>query len=48
ARRAESRDDWDGLASFLARYDGALEDRGRIDYGSLQAAAVAILQDAAV
>ncbi|HSG78892.1 MAG TPA: ATP-dependent helicase, partial [Acidimicrobiia bacterium] len=48
ARRSRDRDDWDGLAAFLDRYGDALRDRGRIDYGSLQAAAVDVLADAGV
>jgi superfamily I DNA/RNA helicase/RecB family exonuclease len=41
---AFSRDDWRGLPQFLATYTKALRDLGRIDYGTLIATAVALLE----
>jgi len=43
ADRARARPDWRALPGFLARYRTELTRRRRIDYGSLQAAAVGIL-----
>ncbi len=43
---ARGRADWRGLPGFLARYRATLVERGRIDYGTLQAEAVALLDDA--
>ncbi len=43
ARRAEQRADWRGLPGFFTRYLAVLAERGRIDYGSLQAEAVRLL-----
>ncbi len=40
---AAERADWRALPSFFARYLAALEERGRIDYGTLQAQAVRLL-----
>lgn len=45
---AMDRDDWRALPGFLRRYRAALVARGRIDYGSLQVEAVALLDDPAV
>lgn len=45
---ARKRADWRGLPGFLARYRRTLIERGRIDYGSLQAEAVHLLDDPAV
>jgi superfamily I DNA/RNA helicase/RecB family exonuclease len=42
---ARERADWRGLPGFLTRYRAALVERGRIDYGTLQAEAVALLDD---
>ncbi len=44
ARRAQERSDWRGLPEFLERYQAALGERGRIDYGTLQSAAVQVLE----
>jgi superfamily I DNA/RNA helicase/RecB family exonuclease len=43
---ARQRADWRGIPSFLDRYRATLIERGRIDYGSLQTEAVALLTDA--
>lgn len=43
--RAADRDDWRALPSFFRRYLAELENSHRIDYGTLQALAVAILED---
>ncbi len=40
---ARHRADWRGLPGFYTRYQEALRARGRIDYGTLQAEAVALL-----
>ena len=48
AARAEERDDWRGLAEFIASYDAELRRRGRIDYGTLLAEAVRALEDPAM
>ena len=40
---ARDRADWRGLPGFLTRYRAVLVERGRIDYGTLQAEAVALL-----
>jgi len=45
---ARRRADWRGLPAFLSRYRGALIERNRIDYGSLQGEAVRLLDDGAV
>jgi superfamily I DNA/RNA helicase/RecB family exonuclease len=42
---AMGRADWRALPAFLGRYREALLERGRIDYGSLQAEAVRLLED---
>ncbi|MDH5373725.1 MAG: ATP-dependent helicase, partial [Acidimicrobiia bacterium] len=42
---AADRDDWRALPDFLTRYSEELSRRGRLDYGSLQAAAVDLLED---
>ena len=44
AKRAADRDDWRGLPEFVARYDAELRRIGRIDYGTLLAEAVNILE----
>ncbi|MDX1689499.1 MAG: ATP-dependent DNA helicase [Acidimicrobiia bacterium] len=44
-RRAAARDDWDGLAAFLERYEAELRTRNRIDYGTLQSTAVMLLDE---
>lgn len=41
---ADGRADWRALPDFLRRYRRALNDRGRIDYGTLQAKTVEILE----
>jgi superfamily I DNA/RNA helicase len=48
AERARERADWRALPGFLERYRAALGRRGRIDYGTVQSAAVALLDDPAV
>ena len=48
ARRAADRDDWRALPHFLIQYDAALERLHRIDYGTLQATAVALFDDPSV
>ncbi|HSL81711.1 MAG TPA: ATP-dependent helicase, partial [Thermoanaerobaculia bacterium] len=48
AARAAERPEWRALPAFLERYLQELRRRGRIDYGSLQAAAVDLLGDPAV
>ncbi|MFH1329810.1 MAG: ATP-dependent DNA helicase [Actinomycetota bacterium] len=48
AVRAQGRADWRALPGFLERYRAALADRGRIDYGTVQAAAVDLLDAPAV
>jgi len=45
---AAGRDLWRGLPAFLARYQGELRARGRVDYGTLLAEAVRLLDDPAV
>lgn len=45
---ALSRADWRGLPGFLAGYNRSLRDLGRIDYGTLIAAAVRLLESEAV
>jgi superfamily I DNA/RNA helicase/RecB family exonuclease len=45
AARARERSDWRALPRFLERYRAALADEGRIDYGTLQATAVELLDD---
>lgn len=45
ADRARERDDWRALPGFLARYRAELTAEGRIDYGTLQAVAVELLDD---
>jgi superfamily I DNA/RNA helicase/CRISPR/Cas system-associated exonuclease Cas4 (RecB family) len=42
------RSDWQGLASFLDRYDAALRRRNAVDYGTLLSEAAALLEDEAV
>jgi superfamily I DNA/RNA helicase/RecB family exonuclease len=42
---AMGRADWRGIPGFMRRYHRALVARGRIDYGTLQAEAVALLGD---
>jgi superfamily I DNA/RNA helicase len=44
ATMAAGRDDWRGMAGFLARYEAVLRDRGRVDYGTLLAEAVWALE----
>ncbi|MFQ5947563.1 MAG: ATP-dependent helicase, partial [Acidimicrobiia bacterium] len=44
-RRAADRADWRRLPAFLDRYLAALTEQGRIDYGTLQAQAVLLLDD---
>ncbi len=41
--KAADRADWRALPAFFSRYLAALEERGRIDYGTLQAQAVRLL-----
>ncbi len=48
AARAADRSQWRALPAFLHRYLDELEHRDRIDYGSLQATAVALLDDPGV
>ncbi len=48
AIRARERSDWRALPGFLERYRSALARRGRIDYGTVQAVAVELLDDPAV
>ncbi|NQV08101.1 ATP-dependent helicase [bacterium] len=48
AERATDRADWRALPAFLAKYRSRLESMSRIDYGSLQAAAVRMLGDPGV
>ncbi len=48
AVRAAARPQWRALPAFLGRYLAELRTRGRIDYGSLQAEAVDLLDDPAV
>ncbi len=43
--RAAQRTEWRALPRFLARYLEELRERGRIDYGTLQADAVGLLDD---
>ena len=43
ATLAQSRSDWSGLPEFLVRYEQALTNRNRIDYGTLLGRAVEIL-----
>ena len=45
ATRAARRDDWRRLPAFLRRYHDHLRDGHRIDYGTLQAQAVRLLND---
>ncbi|HSQ37473.1 MAG TPA: ATP-dependent DNA helicase [Acidimicrobiia bacterium] len=45
AARARERADWRALPGFLERYRAALTAEGRIDYGTLQATAVELLDD---
>ncbi len=47
-RAAAGRDMWRGLPAFLARYREELRARSRIDYGTLLAEAVRLLDDPAV
>ena len=42
---AAGRDDWAALPGFMERYRAALVEAGRIDYGTLQAEAVRLLDD---
>ncbi len=48
AVRARERSDWRALPDFLERYRRALARQGRIDYGTVQAVAVELLDDPAV
>jgi len=48
AERAAERPQWRALPAFMGRYLREMRDRGRIDYGSLQAEAVDLLADPAV
>lgn len=48
ARLAADRADWRALPHFLIEYDEALKRLNRIDYGTLQATAVALLEHDAV
>ena len=41
---AESRQDWRGLPAFIDEYDAELRELGRIDYGTLLAAAIQVLE----
>jgi len=43
--RAFDRADWRALPDFLDRYDAALREAGRIDYGTLLTEAIALLED---
>ncbi len=43
--RSQERADWRALPGFLERYRAALAAEGRIDYGTLQATAVTLLDD---
>lgn len=46
-RRLESeRDDWKGIGDFLSDYDRYLRSAGRVDYGTLLASAVEVLEGA--
>ncbi|MBN2113519.1 MAG: ATP-dependent helicase [Acidimicrobiia bacterium] len=45
AARARERADWRALPGFLERYRAALAAAGRIDYGTVQSAAVELLDD---
>ncbi len=45
---AFDRADWRGLPEFLATYHRALRDQGRVDYGTLIASAVRLLEDGVV
>ncbi len=45
AELALGRDDWRALPEFMLAYDEELRSRGRIDYGTLQATAVRLLED---
>ena len=42
---SRKRADWRGLPGFLARYRATLIERGRIDYGTLQAEAAKLIDD---
>ncbi|MCY4368133.1 MAG: ATP-dependent DNA helicase [bacterium] len=44
-RRCAERDDWRALPGFVARYDQALEQSDRIDYGTLVNRAIEVLAD---
>ncbi len=46
--RAADRADWRALPEFLRRYRRALAEKGRIDYGTLQAKTVEILENETV
>ncbi len=46
--KALDRADWRGLPEFLATYQLALRDRGRIDYGTLIATAVSLIEQGEV
>ncbi len=46
-QRASRRQDWRGLAGFIARYRRELERRDRIDYGHILVEAVRILDEGA-
>ena len=48
ANRAEQRADWRALPSFYRRYLDELRGQNRIDYGTLQAEAVRLLDDPGV
>jgi superfamily I DNA/RNA helicase/RecB family exonuclease len=45
AQRAAERPEWRALPAFLERYTAALREHHRIDYGTLQATAVELLED---
>ncbi len=45
AELASDRSDWQGLPEFLLRYEQALLEQGRIDYGTLLAKAVRVLAE---
>lgn len=45
---ASDRTDWRALPEFVVSYDAALRSQNRIDYGTLQAAAVSLFDDPAV
>ena len=47
AARCGERDDWRGLAGFIAAYDAALRSEARIDYGTLLGEAVRIVESRA-